>query len=410
MKIGYLMQEGVADVLESPPSGPSVHVIRVIEEVKKLGHQVVLVVKSGRQVCISEDLIAFQRIDLDALDRGIFRLFERGIRRIQSVLHLPYANFFDSLRFAIACRKALSDCDILYERFGWIGYGGWMAARLLHVPIIWELNGDHLTELSSHGYPLAGAQKWLSLKLMRRIARSVDHTVATGNGWRQTHISRWGVSPSKVSVIENGSQIVDLLSKSELRSVQDFVDSREDIRIVYLGAFEPWHGIKNLVRAVSAAMQAFPALHLDLIGDGPERQEIIQLIHTLNLDAVVNLTGPLGVGEVLPFLRNADIGVSPYCGRAEFSGLKLLDYKSAGLAIIASGQDGQPDVLAHGHTGWIVPPCDENALSEAIICLARDGELRKKIGRAARLDAEQLHGWGHTAQHLERLFQKVLSA
>jgi glycosyltransferase involved in cell wall biosynthesis len=88
--------------------------------------------------------------------------------------------------------------------------------------------------------------------------------------------------------------------------------------------------------------------------------------------------------------------------------LKIFDYKAAGLACIASGKDGQPATLRHGETGWIVPPCDEAALAEAIIKLACDVGLRRRLGQAARLDAEKFHTWTKTAESLEKIFNQLI--
>ena len=118
-------------------------------------------------------------------------------------------------------------------------------------------------------------------------------------------------------------------------------------------------------------------------------------------------SGYLDALQLANILAKADIGVSPYCGRKEYSGLKILDYKGAGLAIIASGENGQPSIIEHKRTGWIVTPCDANALRDAIVHLAREQDLRKSLGKAARLEAEQYHTWQHTARELERVFSLV---
>jgi glycosyltransferase involved in cell wall biosynthesis len=116
----------------------------------------------------------------------------------------------------------------------------------------------------------------------------------------------------------------------------------------------------------------------------------------------------VNIHQVADYLAQADIGVAPYCGWMEYSGLKLFDYKAAGLAIIASGQNGQPATIKHGTTGLIVPPCDEGSLCEAICQLAEDEELRLKMGKAARVEAEQIHGWDHTTALLEGEFNQIL--
>ena len=88
--------------------------------------------------------------------------------------------------------------------------------------------------------------------------------------------------------------------------------------------------------------------------------------------------------------------------------MKLLDYKAAGLATIASGEGGEPAVLRHGETGWIVPPCDVEQLAEAILTLCADAPLRRQIGQAARIEAEAEHTWRHTAVQLQAIFVKVV--
>jgi glycosyltransferase involved in cell wall biosynthesis len=94
----------------------------------------------------------------------------------------------------------------------------------------------------------------------------------------------------------------------------------------------------------------------------------------------------------------------------EFSGLKLFDYKAAGLAIIASGEKGQPITLRNEETAIIVPPCDVEALAQSIIRLITDIGLRRKLGQIARLEAEKEHSWRHTAINLEKIFMSKLSS
>jgi glycosyltransferase involved in cell wall biosynthesis len=87
----------------------------------------------------------------------------------------------------------------------------------------------------------------------------------------------------------------------------------------------------------------------------------------------------------------------------------VLDYKAAGLATIASGHGKHPPTLRHGVTGWIVPPCDEDALAGAMAALLADPELCQRLGQAARQEAEECHTWEHTVDRLLRVFQQVLA-
>lgn len=410
MKIGYLMQAGVPDMRQRPLSGPANHVKHVFEELHKLGHHVRLLAFLDGQIWQSDDLEDYQPVPLFWLDKGPLHLFERGVRRIQSEFHLPYAALFESTRFALACRQALPDYDLFYERMGWMGYGGPLAAGWLKIPLVVEVNGDHMSEMEMLGVAPQGWQRKLSVALMSQAMRRVSHVVATGEGWRQRFIERWQIALDKVSVIENGSEIVNLLTRDQLRAFSSDENLAKTTTVIYIGAFEPWHGITVLISAVAKAIAEGALLRLVLVGSGTQHDTIEQLVHNLGLEKHVIFTGHLPAQQLAVHLANADIGVSPYCGRVEYSGLKLLDYKAAGLVTVASGEDGQPAVIEHGRTGWIVPACDEEALYQAIVQLAGNINLRQKMGRQARIEAESCHSWQHTAKQLEQLFTKVVAA
>jgi glycosyltransferase involved in cell wall biosynthesis len=410
MKIGYLMQAGVPDVRHYPLSGPAMHVKCVFSELRDLGHRVRLLALLDGQIWKSDDLQYFERVPLRWLNQPLTKLFESAVRRVQYELRLPYFAFFESFRTAMACRQELTKSDLIYERMGWMGYGGGIASRWLGIPLVLEVNGDHLDEMKMLGMAPVGLQRRLSIAIMNKAVQQASHVVATGDGWRRRFIERWGVNPAKVSVVENGSSIVNLLTREQLRCFLPEQDRERPVTIVYLGAFEPWHGISILIHAVSNVFSQGISLRLLLIGSGSEWGKVQRLIHEFSLERVVTLIGQVELSRLADYLVRSDIGVAPYCGRVEYSGLKLLDYKSAGLATIASGENGRPAVLEQGRTGLIVPPCDEESLTQAIICLLNDANLRKQMGRTARIEAEQFHSWCHTAGQLERIFTKVLES
>jgi len=407
MKIGYLMQHGV-EIRNPPFNGPANHVRHVIKELEQLGHHVRVLVRLDGKIWKTDNLEDFHPVTVSWLDKGLLRLIEGAIRRIQTELRLPYIAFFESVRFAAACRQELLDYDLLFERLNWPDYGGSLAARWLKIPLVLEDNGDQLADLEAKGIAPQGMQRRLSLALMDRAIRQADHTVSTGAGWRRQFIERWKVSPDTVTTVENGTSLVGLLNRDRLRSFQLRQDT-DEVALIYVGGFYPWHGIPVLLPAFAQALTRGVQAKLLLIGAGDGLGEAKKLVNELNMSSAVTFAGHLSPEIYAPMLADADIGVSPYCGWKEFSGLKILDYKAAGLPTIASGLDGQPPTLKHEHTGLIVTPCDEDELCDAIVRLCADSELRQQMGQAARLEAEQIHGWNYTAKQLEQIFARVLA-
>ncbi len=405
MKIGYIMQQGV-EIRRPPFNGPANHVRHIVEEFQRAGHTVRVLVRLNGVIWQSDNLCDFSPVMVRGMDAGLPRLAERAVRRVQSTLRLPYFDFFESLRFALACRQTLAGFEVLYERIGWPHYGGALASRLMRVPLVLEDNGDPLHDLESKGEAPTGLQRRISLFWMRWGIRQAAHIVSTGEGWRRQFIARWHVPPENVSAVENGTPLVQGQQRENLRSFQP--EKPDDpVTLVYVGGFYPWHGIPVLLPAFARALKRGIRAKLLLIGAGDGLDEAKQLVNKMNIDDAVTFAGHLSPDEFAPLLAQADIGVSPYCNWKEFSGLKILDYKASGLPTIASGENGQPPTLSHGETGLIVPPCDENALSDAIIQLCSDYRLRRQMGQAARLEAETMHGWNHTAAALEEIFVKV---
>jgi glycosyltransferase involved in cell wall biosynthesis len=277
----------------------------------------------------------------------------------------------------------------------------------MDIPLILEDNGDHLADLDAKGIAPKGIQRSLSIRTTRWTVNQATYTVSTGEGWRKQFLNRWQVDVEKVSVIENGTVVPSLIDCKNLRSFQKLSAANQIPTLVYLGGFYPWHGVEILLKAFNRALDSKSPLLLILIGSGPGELEAHQLVKDLQISDSVNFAGHLSPTEFVSILGNSDIGLSPYCNWMEYSGLKIFDYKAAGLAVIASGENGMPSTLTDGKTGLIIPPCNQDALTSAILKLANNLDWTWKMGRVGRFEAETKHQWKHTVQNLETLFSNI---
>ncbi|MFN2197682.1 MAG: glycosyltransferase family 4 protein [Anaerolineales bacterium] len=408
MKIGYLMQLG-AEIRMPPFNGPANHVRHVVSALEARGHQVNVLFRLNNQIWLSQGLTTFIPVEAGVLDHGPFRWLERFVRRIQAVFKLPYLNLFESIRFAAACRQCLPDVDLFYERTSWMGYGGALAARRTGIPLVLEDNGDHLDDLEAKGIAPQGLQRKISLALMNWAVRQAAYVISSGQGWRQRFIERWGFQEDKIAVVENGTDLLHILTREQLKCFRQDPIQDGPIKLVYLGGFYPWHGVPILLRALARARQQQAPLELLLIGAGEGQAEAEHLSQELQITEAVTFAGHQPQNVYAHLLADANVGTSPYCGWPEYSGLKIFDYKAAGLPTLASGVAGNPVTIKTGETGWIVPPCDEDALVDILLELDKQRTKLRTMGQAARIEAETLHDWQHTVQRLETIFGQLLS-
>ena len=409
MKIAYVNQLGT-DIRTPPFNGPANHVRQVVSGLQELGHQVTVMVGLSGDNWITDDLENFRIVN--NLQAGVQTnsFLERVIRRLQRNLHIPYTGWFDNYKFSRVCQYEFFGFDIILERISWMGYGAALAAKKMGIPLVVEYNGDPLHDLDAKNQAPTGLQRRVAINRYQFVLKNSSKIIASGTGWSKNLINKWRISPDKITTIENGTSLVNQLTREDLKSFKSGENLAGDITIVYLGGFYPWHGTDLLLKAMRKNLDLFPNIKLIMIGAGDGFHETQNLAKQFKLEKSITFTGQLSSEDLAPFLANADIAVSPYCGWVEYSGLKLFDYKAAGLAIIASGENGAPITINHGETGLIIAPCDLQALTDAIHDLILDRDLRIKLGQNARKDSELNNTWGITTQKIETQLKETASS
>jgi glycosyltransferase involved in cell wall biosynthesis len=407
LKVGYLWQSRSADL--SKISATTLHIKAVVEGFERRGHEVRLVTFQNGQARWTPDRINWQRADLGIGQSRLFRSFERIIRGIQSRLRLPYFNLFDSYRFAEACVSTLKECDILYERYWPLNYGGLIAAKRLGIPLVLEINGELTEEYAQLGMQLSKAQ-WAAISLIVRLMfRYADHSIAVGEQIKAQMTQRWQIDPANVSVIINGTDYDLFATPRSRQQIQEKFHLREGITLIFVGGFQPWHGVDVLVKAFRQVYDTHLDARLLLVGDGPQRAEIAQLAEQLDLGNAVHFLGKMSIEHVADLLAVADIAAAPYCHRQETIGMKLFDYMAAGKAIVITGENRQNSVIQHLHTGLVVEPGNVEELAHALLNLVEDRDLRRRLGQNAQIQAKSAHSWDNTVAKIESLCMNLLA-
>ena len=142
----------------------------------------------------------------------------------------------------------------------------------------------------------------------------------------------------------------------------------------------------TLLRAFAQARQ--PGWQLQLVGDGPCRGEIEQLIDELDLTEVVHVLGRRG--DVPELLGSADLFAFSTT-TAEGFGIALVEAMAAGLPVIASDVPACREVLAEGAAGLLVPAGNVQAWITALQELMAQPKTRQQLSKAA---AERVKTYG----------------
>jgi glycosyltransferase involved in cell wall biosynthesis len=156
--------------------------------------------------------------------------------------------------------------------------------------------------------------------------------------------------------------------------------------VAFSGRLVPEKGVAVLLRAFAAVSRELPDARLLLAGEGPQREEIRQLVAALDLGAHARLLGHLRPQDVERELGGAWVQAVPSLWEEPF-GLVAAEAQMRGTAVVASRTGGLPEIVRDGETGLLVPPGDEQALTVALVRVLRDRAWAERLGRAGRARA-----------------------
>ncbi len=175
--------------------------------------------------------------------------------------------------------------------------------------------------------------------------------------------------------------------------------------LTHVSNFRPLKRV-DLVIGVLAALNAKIPAELQLVGDGPERPRAQALVHELGLQDRVRFRGE--IDDLLGIYQMSDVFLLP--SATESFGLAALEAMACGVPVVASDVGGLPEVVADGETGFLTAAGDVAAMAEAVLRLASDGALHRRMSRLARERVEAGFRLAPAIDRYEALYRRVLGS
>ncbi|CAJ35479.1 glycosyltransferase family 4 protein [Methanocella arvoryzae] len=172
-------------------------------------------------------------------------------------------------------------------------------------------------------------------------------------------------------------------------------------KILTVARLHPYKGLDTLIRAMQIVVKKAPGAVLYIMGRGPQADELKMLAADLGVSDVVRFVEtPVPNTEMPAVYSSADLYVQPSV--VEPYGIAVLEAMACGKPTVCSDIGGMRDTVAHGETGFLVPPSDPEALAEKIVLLAGNRERVAEMGTAARKRIVEKFDWPVIAmQYLE---------
>jgi sugar transferase (PEP-CTERM/EpsH1 system associated) len=212
-------------------------------------------------------------------------------------------------------------------------------------------------------------QLWLN----RQAARFVHHFVCVSQDSAR-FMKEQGIAPTRVRTVWNGTDLTRFAYQGPCAGGS----------VVTVARLSPEKDLGNLLHAAQQVVAAFPEIRFEIAGDGPCREQLLQLSQQLHLSQHVTFHGELR--DIPSLLARARLFVLP--SLSEGISLTLLEAMARGLPLVTTQVGGNPEVVEAGTTGLLVPAAQPGALAHAIGTILADPETGRRMGQAGRQRVE----------------------
>jgi glycosyltransferase involved in cell wall biosynthesis len=208
------------------------------------------------------------------------------------------------------------------------------------------------------------------LKALRRFCARRADAVVVPSQYLARAVAGWGASPSKTIVIYNA---VELPS-----SPPSTIPLSARIKVVTVGRLVPWKKVDHLIEAIAECKET----GLVVVGDGPERSRLEELVRARQLADRVYFAGQRSKAETLSLMAACDVFVlnSIYEGFPHV----VLEAMSVGLPVVATEVGGTPELVRDGENGLLISPNANGELSKTLMKLVSSSEERQRLAAGAQ--------------------------
>jgi glycosyltransferase involved in cell wall biosynthesis len=272
------------------------------------------------------------------------------------------------------------------------------AARLAGTPAI-------LASIRDLGDVWTPAQQYVQ----RSVCRLAHRVLTNAEAVKQRLIAD-GYPGPKISVIRNGvdlfptgEQPADATVRQELGLPADAPLIGVVSRLTRSRGID-FKGIEYFLDAAALVAPRCPDARFLILGDGPSRKEFECTADRRGLAGRVIFAG--FQKDIPRWLAQVTISVSP--SLSEGLSNVVLESMAAGVPMVATSVGGNPELLAHGVTGLLVPPRDPGALAGSLCLLLEHPEIARRFGQAARQRARDHFSIEGMVQETERLYLSLV--
>jgi 1,2-diacylglycerol 3-alpha-glucosyltransferase len=320
-------------------------------------------------------------------------------------LPLLDTGYMVSLRYTPQARKLLHTMDVVHVHHPFLsGSLARLYCQPRRIPIVFTNHTRY--DLYSRAYlpPMADTLGLAAIKAyLPAFCHACDLVISPSPGMRDVLVE-FGVD-APIKVVPNGVDLNRFRKQIQPVERQQLGLADGDIVLIYVGRMGPEKNLPFLLRSFSGTVQAYDNARLLLIGDGPEREIMEDLVERSEISRAVRFLGAVSYEKIPAYLAMADAFVT--ASVTEVHPLTVIEAMAASLPVLGIRSPGIADMVHEGETGLLVGEEDLASFTAKMVRMVRENELRKEMGEKACI-ASEAYAIERTTELMEQQYREVV--
>ena len=285
--------------------------------------------------------------------------------------------------------------DVLHAHFGPVAESFRFTRALCRAPSV----------ASFHGYDFTTVPRKEGSNVYRQLFATAD-AVTGSSSFALQRLRQLGCPDAKLRRLPMG------LNPARYPFRQRALVPGEPVRILVVARLTPIKGVNFAIDAIGDLRNRHADVRLDIVGDGPLRQQLQQQARALGLEGLVHFHGALAAQAIQRLNDNAHIFLHLSVttdGDQEGQGLVLQEAQAAGLPVVATRHGAFPEGVLEGKSALLVPERDPRATADALLHLIENPQSWPHMGQAGRAFVEANYDIRNLNAQLVDVYHSVIA-
>ncbi len=261
-----------------------------------------------------------------------------------------------------------------------IGYVGEMIKKTKGIPYTVFFHGSDVEFASRSGWKLSR---------LKKVCQNAKELVVNSNFLKEKLLEKFENLSTPINILYPcpADVFLNKASTDEMQKLKTELALNGKKVMLTVARMVDGKGYPHIAGILPDLVKEVPNLAWLIIGDGPKKQQVVEMIQKNNLHNVVRLLGVIPREELPKYYQMSDVFVlltHADESREEGGGTVFLEAAASGLPSVAGRVGGVEEAVENNVTGVVVDVHQQKAVAAAIVGLLKNPEYAKKMGEAGR--------------------------